>query len=194
MDNRTGTNGAPAEARNLVHGVYCRRSHFNDPRMNYCTVCGISMTQATRLPVLGERPALGVLVLDDGTMFPLDREHVLGRGPETDPAVRDGSAKPVRLTDMSVSRVHARIVLNDWDVKVTDVGSTNGTFICPQGESEWTRILPGNQAALRSGAMVVLGRRRLRYHSHRAQSEDFSELENAWVLENSYKQRPSQAA
>lgn len=171
------SDSAPAVGGDLVIGVYCRRSHFNDPNMAYCTVCGISMAQANRMPVLGRRPALGVLVLDDGSMQPLVRDLVFGRAPEADEAVLDGSADPVRLTDATVSRVHARIVLDGWDVSVLDAGSTNGTFLCVPGQSSWTRIPPGGRAALQPGSAAAFGRRQLRYHSHRAQSVDFSSLE-----------------
>lgn len=160
----------------LVVGVYCRRAHFNDPRMNYCTVCGISMAQATRSPVLGKRPALGVLVLDDGTMYPLVRNSVVGRIPETDETVQVGAASPMRLDDPSVSRVHARIVLDGWDVCLIDEGSRNGSFLCLPGES-WTRSPAGARAALLPGTVVAFGRRQLRYHSYRAQAIDFSSLE-----------------
>ncbi|HEY3750259.1 MAG TPA: FHA domain-containing protein [Pseudonocardiaceae bacterium] len=158
----------------LVLGVYCRRSHFNDPAMTYCTVCGISMAQANRGQLLGRRPSLGVLVLDDGGMFSLVSEHVFGRDPSGDHAVLAGAAVPVALDDPSVSRVHARIVLEGWDVRVVDAGSTNGTFVCSPGEPEWTRIPQGTSAPLRPGMMLAFGRRQLRYYSHRAQSVDFT--------------------
>lgn len=171
------SNGESGVDTDLVFGVYCRRSHFNDPKMAYCTVCGISMAQATRLPVLGRRPALGVLVLDDGAIYPLVQEHVFGRAPGTDGMVVAGTATPVRLTDPSVSRVHARIVLDGWDVRVVDTGSTNGTFLCAPGETSWTRLPRGAGATLQPGTVAAFGRRQLRYHSYRAQSVDFSELE-----------------
>lgn len=165
-------------ADNLVLGVYCRRGHFNDPVMTYCTVCGITMAQATRHRVLGPRPALGVLVLDDGAMYSLVRDHVFGRDPGTDPAVAAGRAVSVPLRDPSVSRVHARIVLDGWDVRIVDNGSTNGTFVAMPGEPSWTRVVPGADVTLRPGMIVALGRRQLRYHTHRAQSVDFGTLQN----------------
>jgi hypothetical protein len=142
--------------------------------MTYCTVCGISMAQANRGQLLGRRPSLGVLVLDDGGMFSLVSEHVFGRDPSGDHAVLAGAAVPVALDDPSVSRVHARIVLEGWDVRVVDAGSTNGTFVCSPGEPEWTRIPQGTSAPLRPGMMLAFGRRQLRYYSHRAQSVDFT--------------------
>ncbi|HET8643619.1 MAG TPA: MFS transporter [Pseudonocardiaceae bacterium] len=150
-----------------VYGIYCRQAHFNDPEVTYCTVCGCSMTQAIRMPLLGTRPPLGVLVLDDGTLYPLAREYVIGRVPEDDESVSTGRASPVRLGDPMVSRVHARVVLSGWEVRVVDAGSTNGTYVCPPGEQEWTRVPTGLGMTLRPGSMAALGRRQLRYHSHR---------------------------
>lgn len=169
---------APGAVGDEVFGVYCRREHFNDPKMAYCTVCGISMAQATRMPVLGRRPALGVLVLDDGSMYPLVRDLVFGRVPDADQAVIAGTANPVRLDDPSVSRVHARVTLDGWDVSLIDADSTNGTFLCDQEETTWTRLPRGARVALRPGTVAAFGRRQLRYHSHRAQSVDFSSLES----------------
>jgi hypothetical protein len=171
--------GTEAQGRDpdLVLGVHCRRGHFNDPHMNYCTVCGISMAQATRLRVPGKRPALGVLVLDDGTLLPLVREHVFGRVPELDDHVRAGRAVPVQLPGPSVSKVHARIVFDGWEVSVVDAGSTNGTFVHAQGANSWVRLEPGTGVPLRPGMAVAFGDRQVRYHSYRAQSVDFSALE-----------------
>jgi DHA2 family multidrug resistance protein-like MFS transporter len=164
------------EDESLVVGVYCRREHFNDPKMAYCTVCGISMAQANREPGLGRRPSLGVLVLDDGTTFSLVTDHVFGRMPDDDAAVIAGAARAVRLPDHSVSRVHARIMLDGWNVRVIDAGSTNGSFLCAPGESSWRRIPSGDGVLLQPGAAIAFGQRQLRYHSHRAQSVDFSGL------------------
>jgi pSer/pThr/pTyr-binding forkhead associated (FHA) protein len=158
---------ALAQAPSTVLGVYCKRSHFNDPAVAYCTVCGIAMAQATRRLVPGPRPQLGVLVLDDGSMYPLTGSLVLGRAPSLDPAVAAGSASPVRLADPLVSRVHARIMLDGWQVVLVDAGSRNGTFVCAAGQSSWTRLARGGTAVLATGAMVAFCRRELRYHSYR---------------------------
>ncbi|HEX5405934.1 MAG TPA: MFS transporter [Pseudonocardiaceae bacterium] len=172
------------EDESLVVGVYCRREHFNDPKMAYCTVCGISMAQANREPGLGRRPSLGVLVLDDGTTYSLVTDHVFGRMPDDDAAVIAGAARAVRLPDNSVSRVHARIMLDGWNVHVIDAGSTNGSFLCGPGESSWRRIPSGDGVLLVPGAAVAFGQRQLRYHSHRAQSVDFSGLSPLHTQDN----------
>jgi DHA2 family multidrug resistance protein-like MFS transporter len=154
-------------AENQVVGVRCKHDHFNDSSMAYCMVCGISMAQSEKVPVLGIRPALGVLVLDDGTTYSLERAYVFGRAPETDEMVASGKASPVRLADPMMSRVHARVVLDGWEVWLIDTDSTNGTFVCPPGQLAWTRLSRGASMALQPGAMAAFGRRRLRYHSYR---------------------------
>lgn len=151
----------------LVLGVTCRDSHFNDPRVAYCSNCGVAMAQATRLPVWGPRPQLGVLVVDDGSMFALTMDHVLGRAPETDPEVAAGVASPLWLDDELVASVHARLVLAGWDVRLVDAGSPTGTFVCGRDERRWTALARGGEVVLRPGDLIAVGPRQLRYHSHR---------------------------
>lgn len=156
-----------ARAGTQVLGVHCKNSHFNDPAVAYCAVCGIAMTQSDRVPVLGDRPPLGVVIDDGGTMYPLSRDLVVGRAPEADEAVASGAASPVRVTDPLVSRVHARVVLDGWTVTVVDAGSRNGTFVWAPGQASWTRVRPGEAAELRPGTVVAFGRHQLSYHSYR---------------------------
>jgi len=150
-----------------VIGVRCKNGHFNDPKMAHCAVCGILMASSDRQLVIGERPQLGVLVVDDGTVSPLVLDHVVGRTPEADTAVAAGLASPVRLIDPLVSAVHARVVLDGWEVRVVDAGSVIGTFVCGPGETAWTPLSSGDSALLRPGTVVAFGRRQLCYHSYR---------------------------
>ena len=39
----------------------------------------------------------------------------------------------------AISRVHARIRLDGWNVTVADAGSANGTFVAQPGDQSWTR-------------------------------------------------------
>jgi hypothetical protein len=158
----------PAELSDMhVLGVHCKNEHFNDPNVAYCSVCGISMTQAPGMPVWGVRPQLGVLVLDDGTTYPLQRDCVVGRMPEMDNTVAAGQANPVPLSHPSVSTLHARVELDDWQVKVIDVGSASGTFLLAEGQSSWTRLAPGARVTLAPGTVMAFGQRQMRYCSHR---------------------------
>jgi hypothetical protein len=150
-----------------VVGVYCKNLHFSDPSVPYCSLCGIGLAQATKLPVLGRRPQLGVLILDDGTMFPLSRDYVLGRTPGADPAVASGQASPLALVDPLVSKVHARVVRRGWEASLVDAGSKHGTFVCGPGETSWRRLSGGDSVPLRPGLAAAVGSRQFCYHSYR---------------------------
>ena len=158
---------ADAAAHSVIIGVRCTHGHFNDPKVPYCSVCGISMIQLTRVPVPGQRPPLGVLTLDDGTAYPLGMGYVLGRQPERDPLVRSGRAAPLRLADPTVSRIHARMLTRGWDLVLADAGSTNGTRVCSPGGSRWSAVPAGAAVRLAPGSRVTVGAHQIRYDSHR---------------------------
>ena len=102
------------------------------------------MDQRTGVLVDGRRPPLGLLVLDIGSTFVLDDNYLLGRNPEVDQAVIRSRLRPIRLDDDSgtLSRVHAEIRLDGWDVLLIDRGSANGTYIAASGQAGWNRLAP----------------------------------------------------
>ncbi len=154
----------------VVVGVYCKNGHFDDPEARYCAVCGIGMAQLTKTPQQGPRPPLGVLVLQDGSVCQLDTDYVLGREPTLDSSVADGSARPLRLGTASglVSRIHARVELDGWQVFISDLNSANGTEILQPGNSSPDALQPGIRTPLVAGAQIRLGGDYgLRYDSHR---------------------------
>ena len=156
-----------AAACSLIIGVHCTHGHFNDPKVPYCSVCGISMIQRTRVPVPGPRPPLGVLTLDDGSVYPLRRGYVLGRQPERDQLVRLGRADPLTLADPTVSRIHARMLANGWDLVLADAGSINGTRISPAGGDRWSAVPGGAGIRVAPGSRVTVGGHEIRYDSYR---------------------------
>ncbi|MGH3149343.1 MAG: FHA domain-containing protein [Streptosporangiaceae bacterium] len=154
----------------VVVGVYCKNGHFDDPEARYCAVCGIGMAQLTKTPQEGPRPPLGVLVLQDGSVCQLDTDYVLGREPTLDSSVADGTARPLRLGTASglVSRIHARVELDGWQVFISDLNSANGTQILQPGENSPETLQPGIRTPLAAGAQIRLGGDYgLRYDSHR---------------------------
>jgi hypothetical protein len=153
-----------------VDGVYCKNGHFNDPEARFCAVCGIGMGQLTKVRQGGKRPPLGVLVLDDGSVCQLDADYVMGREPTLDTSVADGQARPLRLVGASglVSRIHARVELDGWQVFISDLNSANGTEILLPGERSGTSLAPGVRTPLVAGAQIRLGGEYgIRYDSHR---------------------------
>ncbi|WP_435768959.1 FHA domain-containing protein, partial [Nocardioides sp. SYSU DS0651] len=151
-----------------VRGVYCKNRHFNDPRVLFCGVCGINMVQQTPVLVEGPRPPLGVLVLDDGSVFQLDTPYLLGRDPSGDERIGSGEFRPLPIIDQSnqVSRVHARLELRGWDVVLVDNNSTNGTFVHAPKAPDWIRMAPGAEQVLVQGTRVRIGHRTLAFNTH----------------------------
>jgi pSer/pThr/pTyr-binding forkhead associated (FHA) protein len=127
------------------------------------------MNQQTLVPRPGERPPLGVLLLDDGAVFQLDTDYVVGREPGLDSSVAGGRARPLRIADDSgiVSRVHASVRLDGWRVLVTDLSSANGTKVQLPGQQEGQILAPQVPVLLATGSQVDLGGRSFRYESHR---------------------------
>lgn len=152
-----------------ILGVYCKNGHFDDPEARFCAVCGISMNQQTLVRKPGPRPPLGVLAFDDGSIFQLDTDYVIGRDPALSPDVAAGQARPLCVTDDAgiVSRAHAALQLDGWRVLVKDLGSANGTRIRPHGAESDQQLAPYVPAELTPGSHIDLGGCGFRYESHR---------------------------
>lgn len=151
-----------------VDGVRCVRDHFNDPRSLYCTICGISMLQQTAQVVRGERPPLGVLVWDDGATTSLICDLVIGRHPHEHERVTSGMADALEVADGAdrLSRAHAAVVLDGWDVLIIDLGSTNGTLHQSGTSDTVGRLTPDRPARLSRGDTVWMGARSFVFQSH----------------------------
>jgi pSer/pThr/pTyr-binding forkhead associated (FHA) protein len=93
-----------------------------------------------------------------GKRFPLSNvEAQIGRWDA------DGGVFPdVDLDDddpeAKVSRRHARILLQDGEYFIEDLGSTNGTFV-----NRGRRLAPGDRQALRDGDEIIVGKTFLRF-------------------------------
>jgi hypothetical protein len=168
-----GAISAGIPSRPVVRGIRCPNGHFNHPESRACPVCGTSLTEGDRLAVSGSRPALGVLIRDDGAVFRLDTGYVVGWDPTSDPTVNGGLARPLVLTvpdgaagtGGGPSPSHAEIRLTDWDVGVVDRGSESGTWLLSPGDKDWSRIDAYQTVRLRPGTHMAFGRRILTYMS-----------------------------
>jgi hypothetical protein len=147
----------------LIEGTMCERRHFNAPEAMVCRACGSSMHDATRNVRRQPRPPLGVLLVDDGRGYILDRDYVIGREPLLDGDVAEGRATALPMSDPegSVSRLHLRISLVGWQVKVQDLGSSNGSVLHRSGGSR--PLAPMDDAVLDPGARVGVGRRAVQF-------------------------------
>lgn len=147
-----------------VEGALCARDHFNNPAAAYCMVCGLPMQHLTDNLVRGPRPTLGFIVFDDGSTFGLDRSYVIGR----EPVIGDsGESEPLILHDNNetLSRTHAELRIEEWNLQLVDLESTNGTYIWDQTFERWNQLAPGHPVVLNSGDTVALGRRTFVFES-----------------------------
>ncbi len=163
-----GDERADGRAHVLVDGVLCAGQHFNDPAVRYCRQCGVDIEHLAGNIERRPRPSLGVLLVDDGAVFPLDADYVLGREPMLDADVAAGRARALRISDQdgTVSRLHLRVSLVGWQVEVSDLGSANGSVLHPAAGPE-TRLQPHEPVIVEPGTRIAVGRRSFQYLTNR---------------------------
>ena len=161
------TGAPPGPRAGEARGHLCSRGHLNDPRSHFCVLCGIRMNERTGVLVIGSRPPLGLLVFDDGATYTVDAEYVVGRMPESDDRVLSGSLRSIVVEDRSgaVSRVHAEVRVDGWDVVLVDSGSRNGTFVAAPGDPAWTQVPARQSRRLMPGMRVRMGGRTFVFES-----------------------------
>lgn len=117
----------------------------NPPGEVYCVECGFLLSSA----VPTEEPKAGVFPkLRDtgGREFLLKAgENLIGRDPSSD----------VLLSDGTVSRRHARILVEEKHAYIEDLGSTNGTKLNGQTIAPGERVPLPAQAELQFGSVVL---------------------------------------
>ncbi|MEQ8716292.1 MAG: FHA domain-containing protein [Acidimicrobiales bacterium] len=147
-----------------VFGILCARQHFNHPHARYCNRCGLSMLQLTHNLIAAPRPTLGFLVFDDGATWAIDRSYLIGRDP-TAPTSTALDRLGVSGDASTVSIDHAEVRLENWDVTLVDLGSTNGTFVWDAATHRWERLAPRRPVTIAPGATAAVGHRTFVYES-----------------------------
>jgi hypothetical protein len=137
-----------------VQAVACPEGHLNHPAAPTCRVCGAGIVD--RSVVWAHRPSLGRLRFDDGQLIELDRSLVIGRRPSAGGRGGDHGLVTVADPESSISRSHVELIIQDWQMAVTDLGSTNGTVVEAPGE-EPVRLRADVPHVVGPGARVVLG-------------------------------------
>lgn len=137
-----------------VLAVHCPRGHASPSARATCRQCGVPVRaeEEIRIP----RPPLGRLLLPDGRWVMLDRGAVLGR----QPAPRSGGDPWPHLValpseETRLSRQHAEIELDGWNVLVRDLGSMGGSaIVAPDGTRR--RLRPHQAYAWEPDHFLVL--------------------------------------
>ncbi|HEY5981712.1 MAG TPA: FHA domain-containing protein [Microlunatus sp.] len=149
---RSEHDGAP-----LVHAAICLSGHPNPPYADRCGLCGAPVPPQTTQLV--PRPVLGVLRSPDGSSVRIDRPILVGRAPVS----RDDLAEVPELMRVpspgqDISRTHLLVSPDDWEIRLTDLHSTNGTLIVRPGPGvERLQLQPGEPYAVVVGTVVELG-------------------------------------
>jgi pSer/pThr/pTyr-binding forkhead associated (FHA) protein len=104
-----------------------------------------------------------VLLSDDGRVFRLDADYVLGRDPTKVPP--HARALVLNGNTSGVSRHHALITVVSSGVRVTDLGSTNGTYLLLPDRSEPMVLEAGESVDIPSGTQIMLAKRSFFYES-----------------------------
>ncbi len=142
-------------ALTTVLAARCPQGHLTQAKAPTCRVCGAVVPPQPAMEIT--RPALGRLVFATGDVFSLDRDVVLGRDPRVPDDHTTGMPHLVKLNDPreEVSSQHALISLNYWLVRLTDLGSMNGTeIIVPDGRRQ--RLVPHTAVVIEPGTLIVL--------------------------------------
>lgn len=99
-----------------------------------------------------------VLATSDGQHIVVEGRCLIGRKPaiEQDDLV-DSTLVPIRDEDLSMSKTHALVGVDEEGLWIVDWESRNGTFIAPAGE-EWEQLDAGQAYRLLEGDTVRFGR------------------------------------
>jgi len=140
----------------MVMAVVCPYGHSSPQNATLCRVCGAPI--ASQGPRLVARPALAVLRASDGSTAEVDRAVLLGRAP----SAHLSSARAPRLMTVpspshDISRTHVEIAPEDWQIVVTDLGSTNGTVLVRPGTGERQQLPPGEPVPAPLQSLLELG-------------------------------------
>ncbi|WP_370325337.1 FHA domain-containing protein, partial [Euzebya sp.] len=151
------------EGRGDVEGTRCACGAFVHPLTVLCAACHQVLRPPRRLVVEPTVPVARV-VLDDARVLPLCGSVLIGREPAADPLVGEGRVAALALTDSqrSVSRAHAVLWVDGWDVVLEDRQAANGTAVRPPSSAGWTVLVPGGSVRLLPETEVQIGRRTFR--------------------------------
>ncbi|MDP5228328.1 MULTISPECIES: FHA domain-containing protein [Arthrobacter] len=146
---------APAGDGPQVLARLCPRGHANPPTRSDCMNCGEAISWDA---VSVARPPLGRLRLPSGETVLLDRNVILGRQPSVSRVSSGNMPHLIQLDSpkRDISRSHAEVRLEGWNVVLTDLNSSNGTVLLREGQSP-RRLGQAETALLLSGDVAELG-------------------------------------
>ena len=138
-----------------VMAVFCEAGHPNPVHASSCRECDGTITSRTGQV---EQPVLGVLRVSSGATAVLDADIIIGRLPQgtSSTAAQSPRLLAVPSPGKAISKTHCAVRVEGWDMRVEDLGSTNGTFLLLAGE-EPRRVPEHQQLFLRIGDVIDIG-------------------------------------
>jgi hypothetical protein len=150
----TGSPGTAPPRSGEVRAVRCPTGHANPPTSTTCRMCGQAVTDTTVMTI--PRPVVARLVFDSGLIVDVDRPQLIGRRPSSPPEAEEiPNLVTIPSPDSEISRAHAAVRVEGWDVLVEDVGSTNGTEVRLPGRDP-VRLREHDPVLVVSGTEVIL--------------------------------------
>ena len=146
---------SPAAVGPQVLAVLCEQGHPNATHASSCRVCSSPLgSTAVTVP----RPSLGRIVLSTGEEVALEQDIIIGRRPRSSAGA---GRQPARLVIVpsprkQISRSHCELRIDDWDVRLHDLGSNNGTYLTRPGQAP-VRLNENVPTVLKPGDVVELG-------------------------------------
>ncbi|MGO4384994.1 FHA domain-containing protein [Specibacter sp. RAF43] len=149
-----GRDQSPPPTGPVVVAQLCPQGHANPPGRPTCWHCGEAVAGELVEVV---RPRVGRMHISNGGVIDLDRTLIIGRLPSVD---RVEGAEMPRLVQVDsggdISRSHAEIRVDGWQVLLIDLHATNGTVLIRPGEDP-RRLAPGEQVVLKTDDRADLG-------------------------------------
>lgn len=146
---------SPAAVGPQVLAVLCEQGHPNATHASSCRICSSPLgSTAVTVP----RPSLGRIILSTGEEVALDQDIIIGRRPRSSAGA---DRQPARLVIVpsprkQISRSHCELRIDDWDVRLHDLGSNNGTYLTRPGQAP-VRLDENVPTVLKPGDVVELG-------------------------------------
>ena len=138
-----------------VLAVLCEKGHPNPTHASSCRICSSPLSSSS---VTVPRPDLGRIVLSTGEEVALDQDIIIGRRPRSTPSAGRAPARLVIVPSpgKKISRSHCELRIDDWDVRLHDLGSQNGTLLMRPGQAP-VRLDGSVAMVLTPGDVVELG-------------------------------------
>ena len=146
---------SPAAVGPQVLAVLCEKGHPNATHASSCRICSSPLgSTAVTVP----RPSLGRIILSTGEEVALNQDIIIGRRPRSSAGA---DRQPARLVIVpsprkQISRSHCELRIDDWDVRLHDLGSNNGTYLTRPGQAP-VRLDENVPTVLKPGDVVELG-------------------------------------